>query len=221
MHLIIETNATFSTSASPSASTWLVDTETGIPDLLFLAICFLFFSAIQVSFEAFHSASESWIGWSNSINIKTYCFSNFLICLMRVFFCFWTVIFLTCISFLFIHHIFIKFFFVCFFSSSVFFCNLTANAMFRFFLINFNFFDWSDFNRLRLIFLFSSFWFLHFHHRCSFCFWKMAVEIIFLIELMNVLNLSTQIESFYCMFRWIFDFYFSVNAWFKFADVYK
>ena len=76
------------------------------------------------------------------------------------FFLFRAAIFLTCISFLFIRHIFMKFLFVRFFFNSAFFCSLAANAMSAFFWINSNFFDWSDFRRLRMFFLVCNSWVL-------------------------------------------------------------
>ena len=98
---------------------------------------------------------------------------------MRSFFYFRAIILLTCISFHFIHQIFMKFLFIHFFSYSVFFYNLTAKAMFTFFLINFNFFDWLDFRRLWLIFLVCNFWVLWSCHNCNSRFCKITIKTIF------------------------------------------
>ena len=69
------------------------------------------------------------------------------------------------------------------------------------------------------MFLICNFWIFWSCHNCSFCFCRIAVETIFLMLLMNELNSSAWIESFHCMFCWIFDFYLSVKACFISADV--
>ena len=75
------------------------------------------------------------------------------------------------------------------------------------------------FKCLWLMFLICNFWVIWLCHNCSFYFCRIAVETIFLMLLMNELNSFTWIESFHCMFHWIFDFYLFIKACFIFANV--
>ena len=114
-----------------------------------------------------------------------------------------------------------KFLFVRFFSISAFFCNFTAKAMSTFFFVSSSFFDWLNLKHLWLIFLICSFWVFWSCHNCNSRFCKIVIETIFLMLLMNELNSFARIESFHCMFHWIFDFYLFVKACFIFANIYE